>query len=452
MTAQESAVALRSMYSEPSVHGGRRTMRLREQQWLTAPGPPPRPSDGLHYHPVPPPTGAALTEFKPRRPGSSTVKLMTQVDDCLRRSRRQVDRLAGAETWPFVPEGEGPPTHRVLSAAVAGSARNPYASLPWSEARQLSARQGKEEEQAGPVGGLERSAISPADDALVEALRPDNWGKRWPAHEANRPLIARLAARAAEQQGHVGREAALRNGAVSIGRCSKVVLGGEQAAVELKLNLVGEFLADEIDSVLMVRRRLCRAGMLVGRCVHCLVALLRQEFRLAEQRVVERRRRALAQAKRDATRLPRLRKAAGLMGGPPAAMSQVFAKGNRIIRMPRVGSPAEPIDARVTMSARSSRGERPGQHTAQRWSARTSTRSGALSPRSSRGSLTRESWLQAKLDEEPYRTKQIRRFRKERRLLREDERTKKLGLEKRARKLMKDMDFLLERKIASLNR
>ena len=69
-----------------------------------------------------------------------------------------------------------------------------------------------------------------------------------------------------------------------------------------------------------------------------------------------------------------------------------------------------------------------------------------------RGSLTRESWLQAKLDEEPYRTKQIRRFRKERRLLREDERTKKLGLEKRARKLMKDMDFLLERKIASLNR
>ena len=177
--------------------------------------------------------------------------------------------------------------------------------------------------------------------------------------------------------------------------------------------------------------------------------LLRQEFRLAEQRVVERRRRALAQAKRDTARLPRLRKAAGLMGGPPAAMSQVFAKGNRIIRMPRVGSPAEPIDARVTMSARSSR---PGQHTAQRWSARASTRSGALSPRSSRGSLTRESWLQAKLDEEPYRTKQIRRFRKERRLLREDERTKKLGLEKRARKLMKDMDFLLERKIASLNR
>jgi hypothetical protein len=152
-------------------------------------------------------------------------------------------------------------------------------------------------------------------------------------------VVAELNTRAdAHIGGHVGREASCRNGAVAIGRCDTVVTSGEQAALSLKLQVVGQWLGDEIDEVL-------------------------SDCKLVEANLNQQRRTALTNARKETVRLPRVASATGhsqsqSLANPQSqsqrapgrseehqhgAMSGVFAKRGRIIKMPRMSPPAHSL-------------------------------------------------------------------------------------------------------------
>jgi hypothetical protein len=178
-------------------------------------------------------------------------------------------------------------------------------------------------------------ATTPEEDAMVDALRPPDWTQSWPLNEANRLLIAKLNVRAeshAGRGGHVGREASCRNGAVAIGRCPTKVTSGEQAALELKLQVVGQWLGDEIDEVL-------------------------SDCKVIEADVSKSRRDALLDARRQTVNLPKVQ--SGIRAHRPDGdnsnsnrdvMSNVYAKRGRIIKMPGMKPP--PHSLYMSASAR----------------------------------------------------------------------------------------------------